>query len=433
MPETFIVVGLGFGDEGKGTVVDYLTRKHDAHTVVRFNGGAQAAHNVVTPDGKHHTFAQYGSGTLAGAKTHLSRFMLLNPFDLINETNGLKKLGISNPLKSLTVSPEALVTTPLHIVANQIKEEQRTGKHGTCGKGIGETQEIADLLGDDVAIRAKDLRWQGVIEGKLARLSEYYSTLLTEAFAKEHGPISKIAASYKEISNVISLLDDEKLLELVGLGKTIIFEGAQGILLDQDIGFHPHTTWSRTTSANARELLDWGEATVIGVTRPYMTRHGAGPLVTGGFTPEHIEAHNSDDGFQGAFRYGAWDALAMDYAAKCESLDAVAVTCLDHLGRDWPTIWSYEYRGGMPDLSPYFWADGKRIMEITLSEKRAYIEAITTRLQDCAGNVNHHGPVSSDYVIDAIGEVLHAPVVLQSFGPTHQDKKERVLMWTERA
>lgn len=433
MSEVFIVVGLGYGDEGKGTIVDYLTREHKAHTVVRFNGGAQAAHNVITPDGKHHTFAQFGSGTLAGARTHLSRFMMVNPLDFFNEANHLRQLGIADPMSTVTISPNALVTTPLHIAANQIKEEQRTGKHGTCGKGIGETQEIANTMGDEMVIRAKDLHLRGIVAAKLERLSKHYSYVLLEDFAKEHGPVDKIAKSYRQFTEHAEIRDDSWVLDLQSKGETVIFEGAQGILLDQDVGFHPHTTWSNTTSHNARNMVvDWINPTVVGVTRPYMTRHGAGPLIEDGFYHTSTEPHNRDDGFQGAFRYGAWDAVVMDYTGKCDPPDVVAVTCLDQLSDDWATVWSYEYDGDMPDLSPYFWAENKRIFQITLSDKRAHVEAVATRLKRCRGNVNHHGVVNSDYVIDAIGEVLHAPVTIKSFGPTYKDKIARVLAWTEK-
>ena len=92
--EVILVSGLGFGDEGKGSIVDYLVRTKGAEVVVRFNGGAQAGHNVVTPEGLHHTFSQFGSGTFVpGVKTHLSRFMILNPLGMIREEEHLQALA----------------------------------------------------------------------------------------------------------------------------------------------------------------------------------------------------------------------------------------------------------------------------------------------------------------------------------------------------
>ncbi len=91
----FIVIGLAYGDCGKGTIVDYLTRRHAAHTIIRFNGGAQAAHNVITPDDRHHTFAQFGSGLFVpGVRVYLSRFMLVEPYALFNEEAHLRGLGV---------------------------------------------------------------------------------------------------------------------------------------------------------------------------------------------------------------------------------------------------------------------------------------------------------------------------------------------------
>src|SRR6476659_2269299 len=108
-----ILGGLGYGDEGKGTWTDFLARVEPVHTVVRFNGGAQAGHNVVTPDGRHHTFAQCGSGTFVrGVNTHLSRFMLLNPLRLLREAEELCALGVGDALARTTIDRAALVTTP---------------------------------------------------------------------------------------------------------------------------------------------------------------------------------------------------------------------------------------------------------------------------------------------------------------------------------
>src|SRR5262245_62300875 len=114
-----LVAGLGYGDEGKGSIVDFLARQPRPGTraglVVRFNGGAQAAHNVVTEDGRHHTFAQFGSGTFTpGVRTHLSQHVLVDPLALVTEAEHLASLGVPDALDRLTVDREALVTTPYH-------------------------------------------------------------------------------------------------------------------------------------------------------------------------------------------------------------------------------------------------------------------------------------------------------------------------------
>jgi adenylosuccinate synthase len=147
-----IVVDLGYGDAGKGTIVDWLCARPEQgsgvlagarppRTVVRFNGGAQAAHNVVTRDGRQHTFAQFGSGTFApGVRTHLSRFMLVDPLALAAEAAHLAAAGVADALDRLTVDRDALLTTPYHRAANRARELARgTDRHGSCGIGIGET------------------------------------------------------------------------------------------------------------------------------------------------------------------------------------------------------------------------------------------------------------------------------------------------------
>src|SRR5690606_29247276 len=111
----FIVVDLGFGDAGKGTIVDYLCRRERATLVVRTNGGAQAGHNVVTADGRHHTFSQLGAGTFVpGVRTHLSRFVVVHPTALAIEAQRLEARGVLDPLARVTVAGDAYVTTPFH-------------------------------------------------------------------------------------------------------------------------------------------------------------------------------------------------------------------------------------------------------------------------------------------------------------------------------
>src|SRR4029079_14978137 len=120
MQHAFLTVDLGFGDAGKGSIVDFLTHAHAAHTVVRYNGGAQAAHRVVTagPSPREHVFAQFGSGTVAGAATHLSRFMLLGPLGMVAEEQHLQALGVTDAFERTTIDERALVITPFQRAAN---------------------------------------------------------------------------------------------------------------------------------------------------------------------------------------------------------------------------------------------------------------------------------------------------------------------------
>src|SRR5271169_2634863 len=116
-PRAFQVVDLAFGDSGKGTITDYLAARHNADLVVRFNGGPQAGHNVVLPDGRHHTFAQFGSGSfLPGLRTLLSRFMLIEPYAMLNEAAHLASLGCTDILSRTIIDERCIVITPLHQV-----------------------------------------------------------------------------------------------------------------------------------------------------------------------------------------------------------------------------------------------------------------------------------------------------------------------------
>ncbi len=184
-----VVVDLGYGDAGKGTVVDWLcTRRcgeEPVHAVVRFNGGAQAAHNVVTADGRHHSFAQFGSGTFTpGVRTHLSRHVLVDPLALIAEAGHLAALGVRDALDRLTVDRSALVTTPYHRAANRARETARgAGRHGSCGMGVGETMAYALAHGDE-ALRAGDCLCPRTVRRKLTLLRDR----LTEEVGRLEAP-----------------------------------------------------------------------------------------------------------------------------------------------------------------------------------------------------------------------------------------------------
>ncbi len=341
-----IVVGLGFGDEGKGAVVDALCADGSVSTVVRFNGGAQAAHNVVAGT-RHHTFSQFGSGTLAGVPTWLSRHVLVEPIALATESRELAALGVADPLSMISVDAGALLTTPFHVAANRAREQARgADRHGSCGKGIGETVWYG-LLGERGASRGEVVEEQRVLgdpgpaprvgdclnprelRHRLDALARFYEPLIGA------GPsVDELAELYRSFADAVRITTGDEGGRLADAGR-LVFEGAQGVLLDETHGFHPHTTWSTVTPRNARALLGGRPAKVIGVTRTYQTRHGAGPLPTEdpAVLARFPEAHNGTGEFQGAWRAGHLDAGLLRYAVKCcGGVDGLAVTHLDARG-----------------------------------------------------------------------------------------------------
>jgi adenylosuccinate synthase len=384
-----IVVDLGFGDCGKGTVVDYLCATTDVHTVVRFNGGAQAGHTVVLADGRRHTFAQFGSGTLRpGVRTHLSRFMVVDPLALVTEAEHLIALGVPDVWQRLTVDRRALISTPYHREANRAKELARgSGRHGSCGMGIGETMSHALDYPDD-ALRVGDCADPATLRHKLREIRS--------ALGVVGPPVEACARAYAAFAATVSIVDGVSVDD-----GPCVFEGAQGVLLDEWHGFHPYTTWSTTTFANAEALLDGAPAYRLGVLRTITTRHGAGPLPTEDATLGISDPHNPTNPWQGEFRIGHFDAVAHRYAlAVCGGVDGLALTHLD--------------------LPVRRMCGGYRATTLTPGEPGdlARQERLTAALAAAE-------PQYED-VTDWVGAVEAATttgVVLESWGPTAEDKK----------
>lgn len=182
-----VVIGANFGDEGKGLITDFLASQTGEETlVVRHNGGAQAGHTVTTPDGKRHVFRHFGSGTLAGAQTFLSRFYVCNPILFFKELALLEDLGIQPRVYIAADSP---ITTPYDMMINQIIEEFRgDGRHGSCGVGFGETVERTENA--DYAVYFGDLENTDLLRKKLKSIQtawtpERLKTLGVESLSEE--------------------------------------------------------------------------------------------------------------------------------------------------------------------------------------------------------------------------------------------------------
>ncbi|MBP9757396.1 MAG: adenylosuccinate synthetase [Candidatus Pacebacteria bacterium] len=434
-----IVADLGFGDAGKGTVIDHLARRGRVAAVVRFNGGAQARHHVVTPDGRVHGFAQFCSGTFVpGMRTHLSRFMLLDPQELLEEAVALGKLGCGSVLGRLSIDEQALVVTPYHRVANVIRETLRgIGNHGTCGLGIGETMALA-IEDPRMAIHARDLRSAGTLVHKATAIQDYYYEMfgpflgeLPRQVRENYGNALCVpdfphlwGKKTAEFAKSLSIVSGDHLKQLSREGN-LLFEGAQGVLLDEWRGFHPYTTWSTTTFENAQTLLREieyeGDVHKLGVLRSYMTRHGAGPFPTN--DPELAkllpEAHNSADGWQGEFRVGWFDTVLAQYALHvCNGADSLAITHLDRIADMANVRMSFAYQGEHTSASLLPVNPDKTNLDAQ-AEITKFVQGVTPIYQDVT--------LRDERYADLVGSMLSTPVSLTSYGPMTTDKRPRLL------
>lgn len=411
-----IVIGLGFGDEGKGTTVDFLCQQRRTDYVVRFSGGPQTAHNVVTSDGIEHTFALFGSGTFQDAGTILTKHVLINPFNLIVEARALEEKIDKNPLDTMVLSENSLLITPLHVMANEQREINRgRSPHGSCGQGVGEARSYAIHQTPDNPLVLKDLLDLTALRAKLDVMWEYLRSAIP---GLDNDPeIDTLISAYESlmIHENLNIVSDAEILRLLGDPHlTLVVEGSQGVLLDEDFGFIPHTTWSSVVSANAKALLrEAGVAeddiTVIGVTRTYTTRHGAGPFPSE-ITDEQTKAlypekHNSWGRFQGGWRVGTLDLALLEYAVKVSGgVDYIALTHCDVIPVQKAIVgWEDDFEPAPRDPEYKYSALTERVMNV------------------------HFPLVENYYNIHQLTGLIHhrtgAGVGILSYGPTAEDKR----------
>jgi adenylosuccinate synthase len=340
--ETVICQGMAYGDEGKGATVDFLCRDLNATLIVRYNGGPQCAHNVVMEDGRHHTFAQFGSGTLRGVRTHLSRFMLVDPITMLVEDEHLQHIGVKDAFDRTTVHEDCVVVTIYHRAFNRLEEMSRGHRaHGSTGMGVGCARKL-ELEG--ISLRVKDLcrgfhtsDKMDAIRTRLMHDAEAFAYNLEETpekaieFSLLTQPPSKgwfwAYRHWKERIKVVPEFMPEDLM---------VFEGAQGVLLDEKHGEAPYNTWTNTTFENALTLLADagydGEVTKMGCWRTYFTRHGNGPFPTeqDGLIDHRPELHNTHGRWQGPWRVGSFDYQQAARATNiCGGIDGIALSHWD--------------------------------------------------------------------------------------------------------
>ncbi|MDQ0470431.1 adenylosuccinate synthetase [Labrys wisconsinensis] len=339
-----VVIGAGYGDEGKGLLTDALAAPLGADAaVIRFNGGAQAGHTVQAPDGRRHVFHHVGSGALAGARSFLSRFFVANPILLREELAVLAGLGV-RPL--MAIDPAAPVTLPFDMMLNQMAERARgERRHGSCGLGFGETLERSRH--EALRVVAADLARAGLRERlehvRRAWLPQRLAALGLEPAAEDAALLADERILERWLEDAAIFADAVPVMTIDAVPGRIVFEGAQGLMLDQDRGAFPFVTRSNTGLRNvvalAREAgIDGLDVTYV--TRAYVTRHGAGPLAHELSGAPWPDATNLPNPWQGTLRYGTLDLDVLHRAVAADLGDAgglavtprLAVTCLDQVG-----------------------------------------------------------------------------------------------------
>jgi adenylosuccinate synthase len=364
--EIVMTIGLGFGDESKGSTVDFLARHWSAKLVILFNGGPQRAHNGVTEKNIHHCHAQFSSGTFFGAETYHSRFVSVNPLSLMEEAEILAPKIKRDPFEKLAIDPRCPIITPFHIILNQMSEIMKgEDRNGSCGMGVGEAVKDTRILGDqmifandlldekrlkyklDFIWRMKiDLAEQLVMDVKSSmELRRYLTKLNNRSYF--NNVVAAYAVFAKKYGRCIKELS-------LNQNKSVIFEGSQGVLLHENYGFYPHITHSKTGFENADAIVAEsgfkGKVTKMGILRAYATRHGAGPFVTENIrlTRRIPDMHNWYGDWQGQFRVGWFDLVASRYALSVAgNVDSLAITNLDRLGgmEKIKVCTAYEYFG----------------------------------------------------------------------------------------
>ncbi|HXP96794.1 MAG TPA: adenylosuccinate synthase [Telmatospirillum sp.] len=329
------VVGAQWGDEGKGKVVDWLSERADV--VVRFQGGHNAGHTLVI-DGVTYKLSLLPSGVVRGKPSIIGNGVVVDPWALLAEIDRIAELGVSITPDVLKLAENAALILPLHGHIDRAREEASgTSKIGTTGRGIGPAYE------DKVArraIRVCDLDDDAVLEMKIERLLAHHNALLRGlGMAEVEG--HDLLAQLKEIAPRILPYAEvvwQHLEEARRAGKRILFEGAQGAMLDVDHGTYPFVTSSNTVSGQAASGAGVGPGQVgyvLGICKAYTTRVGAGPFPTelsndiGNLIGDRGHEFGTVTGRRR--RCGWFDAVAVHQAVKVGGINGIALTKLDVL------------------------------------------------------------------------------------------------------
>ncbi|HSE57231.1 MAG TPA: adenylosuccinate synthase [Nitrospiraceae bacterium] len=416
-----VIVGSQWGDEGKGKIVDVLAR--DADVVVRYQGGSNAGHTVVTNKGTY-VFHLLPSGVLYRGKLCLvGNGVVVDPEALIEEIDSLQRSGVRIG-GNLLISDRAHVIMPYHKVVEKASEESK-GPHriGTTGRGIGPT--YADKMAR-IGVRMSDLLNPDLLRAKLEVNVAEINTFLERVYQINGVELEKVFLQYRAYGERLAQHIVDVSLQLdraIAKKKTILFEGAQGTHLDVDFGTYPYVTSSSASAGGACTGTGVGPTmidAVLGITKAYTTRVGSGPFPTE--LKDEVGARLQERGREfGATtgrprRCGWFDAVAVRYAKRVNGLTSQAITKLDVLddSAEINVCTAYRYRGKTYTEVP---AD----LDI-LSQCEPVYETLPGWLSSTTGITSRSAlPKLARRYLDRIEELTGCPIDLVSTGTKRRE------------
>jgi adenylosuccinate synthase len=414
------VIGLQWGDEAKGKLVDILTEDHDI--VVRYAGGANAGHTVVF-GGQTWKLSIIPSGILReGVACVITGGVVLDPAKVIEEMDGLETRGLRMEGR-LRISDRAHVVFPWHVVEDRLLDGSLSGGGaiGTTGRGIGPCYR--DKVGRALAIRLGDL-YRPDFRDKVAHVAAFKNRLFASWPAGSAAPldadeIHSRYATYAERLRPHVVDTTAFLLDAVEEGRRVLFEGAQGALLDVDHGTFPYVTSSNSSGVGVASGSGvpgrWVDR-VIGVLKAYSTRVGGGPMPTeqDNATGVHIRERGREYGTvtKRPRRCGWFDAVAARYSARLSGVDELAVMLLDVLGGidELKICSAYEIDGRRTTQFPSQIGDLEKAVPVyeTLPGWREELDTVRGE---------HDLPANARRYVARIAELIGRPVSIVSVGP----------------
>ena len=419
------VIGAQWGDEGKGKVVDWLAERADV--VVRFQGGHNAGHTLQVAN-ETYKLSLLPSGVVRGTLSIIGNGVVVDPWALMEEIERLRGQGVAVSPEMLRLAENAILILPFYGRVDQLRERRRgKGAIGTTGRGIGVAYE--DKAGRR-AIRVADLYDDATLKEKVGHLLEHHNALLRGWGAEEIAP-EELIAGLEQVRGPLAPYVDcvwERLDALRRSGSRILFEGAQGILLDVDHGTYPFVTSSNTVAAAAAVGSGMGPGAVgyvLGIAKAYTTRVGGGPFPTE--LHDEVGARLAERGREFGTvtgrprRCGWFDAAAVRQAVSLSGMAGIALTKLDVLDgiENLEVCTGYRIGDRMLTRLPASQAD------------QAAVEPVYERLEgwseSTAGATGWAQlPATAVKYVRRVEELIGCPVALLSTGP---DREATIAMY----